>query len=183
MCVCVCMQWPGSGKNVCLLKMTAGCPWLEPWGPAHLLSWKMWRHRDGGTGRPGQPVRWCVGRSGAEPAGGSHLEGRRTAMLIGKGRKPRGRGVATKLTCPPVLKCSENTSSPFLRNQMWDRAFWKVQQRTSSNFPEGSLNLSGWFTLLSKCSPRPPSQLHFLWEACRYWVLKLATLPGILIIS
>ena len=112
-CVCVCIQWPGFGKNVCLLKMTAGCQWLEPWGPADLLSWKMWRHRDGGTDRPGWPMRWCVGRRGAKPARDCHLEDRRTVILLREARKPRGRGVATKLTCPAVLQCNENTSSHF----------------------------------------------------------------------
>lgn len=102
---------------------------------------------------------------------------------IKKSKKTKRKRSRNKTDLPPVLKCSENTSSSFLHNQMWDLAFWKVQERTPSSFPEWSLNLSGWFTLLSKCSPRPTSQLHFLWEACRYWVLKLATLPGILITS
>ena len=110
--MCVWVQWPGFGKNVCLLKMTAGCQWLEPWGPADLLSWKMWRHRDGGTDRPGQPVRWCVGRRGAKPARDCHLEDRRTVMLLREARKPRGRGVATKLTCP--LCCNVMKTHPLI---------------------------------------------------------------------
>ena len=101
------------------------------------------------------------------------------AIKRSKKTKKRSRN---KIDLPSALKCNENTSCSFLCSQMWGCTFWKVQKRTPSSLPECSVSL--WMShSLEQMLTTPPSQLHFLWEACRYRVLKLATLPGILIIS
>ena len=182
----MCIHGAGSGKHVFLLTMTAGCQRLEPWGPADLLSWKTWRHCEGGTSRPGCLMGWGKGRRGQRQPEVPIWRRKKMLMLLREARKSRGSGTAPTYTCPPVLKHTQNVSSLFLHNQSWDLTFWKVLERTPGLPACWVESQCLWMIrslgqMLSSPPPRP--QLPFLWEACRYRVLELAALPGVLIIS
>lgn len=132
--------------------MTAGCQWLSLEVPPICYPGKcedtvMWKRQ------LRRPVRWCVWKEGAKPARDSHLEERRTVMLLREARKTKKKRSCNKTDLPPALKCW-NSSCSFLRSQMWGRTFLESSEKDALQLARvqcQSLDES----LLSKCSPHP----------------------------